>query len=58
MTLLVCCALSAQDSPAKVYDESLDPMTQIDQAASSLPSLSPTTRLSVKLLRRTLYIST
>ena len=34
MTLLVCCALSAQDSPAKVYDESLNPMTQIDQAVA------------------------
>lgn len=34
MTLLVCCALSAQDTPAKVYDESLDPMTQIDQAVA------------------------
>lgn len=32
MTMLVCCALSAQTAPAKVYDESIDPMTQIDQA--------------------------
>lgn len=32
MTLLACCAMSAQTAPAKVYDESLDPMTQIDQA--------------------------
>ena len=34
ITLLVCCAMSAQTAPAKVYDETIDPMTQIDQAVA------------------------
>ena len=32
MTLLAYCALSVQTAPAKVYDETIDPMEQIDQA--------------------------